>query len=237
MITKILKQVKQYRHAKLRHRRMKAFYSMLLSSGDSVIDIGANRGLYTKMFLNIGAKVLSVEPHPDCLVALHQIKSPSLTILPLAVSDKIGVQSFMLCNEDEVSTLSTEFKEEFNKQDFLNWDQEISVETTTLDAIIKQHGLPDYLKLDIEGYEHLVLSRLSLAVNLISFEYTYPFRNHAETCIKHIDQIGNYVYNYYQFESFEFELDSWVSSETMIQILQQMDSTFLVGDIYARRQS
>jgi FkbM family methyltransferase len=216
---------------------MKEFYSEFLSAGDYVMDVGANRGRYTQLFLSIGATVLSVEPHPECLNSLHQIKSASLTILPVAVSDQIGNQTFMLCNEDEVSTLSTEFKEEYGKQDFLNWNTEISVKTTTLDAIIEEHNLPTYLKIDIEGYEHLALSKLSHPVPFISFEFTYPFRHHAITCINHIDATGDYQYNYYAFEHFEFELDSWVSSEHMIDILQKLDSKILVGDIYARKRT
>ena len=237
MITRYLHQLKQRLRSIRRKQRMKAFYSELFSSGEYVMDIGANRGRYTQVFLSLGAKVLSVEPHPECLKSLYQIKSSSITILPVAVSDKIGSQTFMLCNEDEVSTLSSEFKEEYGKQEFLNWNKEISVKTTTLDAIIAGHNLPTYLKIDIEGYEHLALSQLSHAVPLISFEFTFPFRHHAVTCINQIDSIGDYLYNYYAYEHFEFELDSWVSSERMIAILQNLDPKTLVGDIYARRQT
>ncbi len=236
MITRYLKKLRQRLRSKRRQQRMQAFYLDLLSPDDYVMDIGANRGRYTQLFLLINAKVLAIEPHPDCLKSLRQIKSTSLNILPVAVSDKIGSQTFMLCNEDEVSTLSSEFIEEYGKQDFLNWNKEISVNTTTLDAIIEEYGLPYYLKIDIEGYEHLALSQLSHPVEIISFEFTYPFRHHAVTCIQHLDAIGDYAYNYYAFEHFEFELDSWVTGEVMIDILQKMNPQYLVGDIYARRQ-
>ena len=235
----ILKELIQKLKKTLRTRRqtlkMKRFYSQFIDQGDLIYDAGANRGRYTQVFLKLGASVIAIEPHPSCLAELNKIKSSSLTIVPNALSNTAGTATFMLCNEDEVSTLSTEFVSEYDRQDFLNWDDKIVVETTTFDHIISLHGLPRLLKIDIEGFEHIALKSLSHPIDYLSFEFTYPFRHYAIDCIDLIANLGDYQFNYYPYERFTFELDSWKSASEMRQVLDTIDPSILVGDIYAKR--
>src|SRR2546429_6718136 len=46
---------------------MREFYSSLLPPGGLVFDIGANVGTMTRVFASLGAKVIAVEPNPDCI--------------------------------------------------------------------------------------------------------------------------------------------------------------------------
>src|SRR5260221_39751 len=48
-------------------RRMQEFYSSLLPDGALVFDVGANVGTMTRVFSSLGARILAVEPNPDCV--------------------------------------------------------------------------------------------------------------------------------------------------------------------------
>ena len=55
---------------------------------------------------------------------------------------------------------------------------------TTLDHLIRDFGVPFYIKVDVEGYEPAVIRGLSRPVPLISFECNLPeFADEAEECI------------------------------------------------------
>ena len=68
----------------------------LLKSDDLVLDVGANIGNHTVFFaLIVGCKVISFEPHPDCLVHLEKSVrlnevSERVTIRPVAVGSESG---------------------------------------------------------------------------------------------------------------------------------------------------
>ena len=49
-----------------RRAKLARFYSQFIRPGDLVFDIGANIGVYAEVFQSIGARVVAVEPNPDC---------------------------------------------------------------------------------------------------------------------------------------------------------------------------
>ena len=58
--------------AALLRPRMRAHFSQFICPGELVFDIGANTGHLTQVFLSLGARVVCVEPHPDCVKALKK---------------------------------------------------------------------------------------------------------------------------------------------------------------------
>src|SRR5438094_10022684 len=54
-----------------RHRRMVRFYGQFLGPGDLGFDIGAHVGGRVRAWRRLGARVLAVEPQPDCLRVLR----------------------------------------------------------------------------------------------------------------------------------------------------------------------
>jgi Methyltransferase FkbM domain len=114
------------------------------------------------------------------------------------------------------------------------WDRTEKVEVTTLDDLIGKFGLPDFCKIDVEGFEPQVVSRLSSPLPILSFEHTLGMMERTERVIQKLDSLGSYEYNYSEGESMNLESDHWKPSVAVLSGLRREDSTL---DIYARLQS
>jgi hypothetical protein len=85
--------------------------------------------------------------------------------------------------------------------------------------LIEKYGIPQFIKIDVEGYELEVLKGLSHPINAISFEYTVP--EQAEklvTCIKRIEELdGKTLFNYSIGESMELVFQKWYTADRLIE--------------------
>ena len=95
-------------------RRQTNFYRQFVGPGDLCFDIGAHTGNHTSTWLQLGARVVAVEPQSE-FVGLMQKKfsdSSQFTLLQKAVAEKEGRQSFKISTANPtLSTLSDQWKE------------------------------------------------------------------------------------------------------------------------------
>jgi len=208
----------------------------LLNSGDLFFDIGAHLGSKSKQFLDKNLKAIMVEPLPQCVEQL-KIKfknKDNVEIIQKAVGRATG--NMTLDVNTKMPTTSTMAKHWKNGR-FSNekWDQKITVEMTTLDHLIKIHGLPKYIKIDVEGFEFDVLMGLSQKVGIISFEFTSEFLDQTINCLNHLKKIGYHEYNFSIGERRKF-YSNWSNTEDLIQKLRNeiINDKLLWGDIYCR---
>jgi FkbM family methyltransferase len=126
------------------------------------IDVGANCGIYSVIGcqINPDVQVISIEPVPKVCAALtNNVKQNKLVsrikILNLALGDTNGSIPF---HEAEDSTMGSLAIQGYKWQH----GNIIQVECRTLDSVVdEQNVAPDFLKIDVEGFEHLVLSGAS----------------------------------------------------------------------------
>ena len=73
-----------------RHRRMVAFYREFLGPGDLAFDVGAHVGSRVRAWRKLGARVVAVEPQPDCVRVLRLLfgRDPQVVL----VTDALGAQ-------------------------------------------------------------------------------------------------------------------------------------------------
>lgn len=223
-------------------------YDEIVKNGNSLcFDVGANIGNRTSIFLNIGYnKVLAIEPQKDCLSILHSKfdKNNKVIIIEKALSDKIGFNKIYISDANTISSMDTEFISEVKNDRFknYNWNNFYDIETTTLDSLIIEYGLPDFIKIDVEGFELNTLKGLSKSIKFISFEYTPELHQKSMMCIDILESIcKNYSYNFSLGESLEFSFNNWVDKKTLDTWLQQniinkrdKNNNLLFGDIYSK---
>src|SRR5262245_11935090 len=75
-----------------RQRRMSRLYREFLPPGDLGFDIGAHVGSRVRAWRRLGARVIAVEPQPDCLRVLRLFfgRDRGVTVVPGAVGSRTG---------------------------------------------------------------------------------------------------------------------------------------------------
>lgn len=223
-----------------RHRReMGAFYGNFFKSGDLVFDIGANNGNRSEIFLELGARVVAVEPQPLCQDVLKRLfaSSPRFTLVPKALGDAPGEAKMFIADASVLSTLSKDWIDKTTKSGRFaghEWSKSITVPLTTMDALIAEHGDPSFCKIDVEGFEVQVLKGLTRPVKAVSFELATEATDNALACIQRLESLGRYEYNFSNSESMKFERTAWLTSDAMVRVIKsELDSSYF-GDVYAR---
>src|SRR6201991_2541891 len=179
-----------------RHRRMVRLYREFLAPGELGFDIGAHVGSRVRAWRSLGARVIAIEPQPDCLRVLRLFfgRDKQVTIAAVAVGAKPGTAHLALSTATPtVSTLSTDWIDTVSTdRSFANvkWDRRLEVPVTTLDELVKEHGEPAFCKIDVEGFEADVLAGLSRPVLALSFECLPAAYDAALDVLKLVDRLG-----------------------------------------------
>lgn len=251
LIIKLLKSLKLYytaktvkhsidRHAwwNIHHRKKSLqFYSQFIRKGDLCFDVGANMGNRTEIFLELGAKVVCIEPQQFCLQYLYKLfgNNKDVIIVAKAVADREGYAELAICEDaSTISTMSNKWKNEGRFSKDYKWTTNQKVITTSLDALIVQYGLPVFCKIDVEGFEESVLKGLTKPIPFISFEFTREFFHDAKQCINHLLSIGPVEFNCSIGESMELVFSTWATSNELYEKLDSIEDELLWGDIYAK---
>jgi len=128
----------------------------LVKNGDSVLDIGANFGSYTKFFSNLvgeNGQVYSFEPIPEVNGYLRaNIASENIhnvTVHDFALSNSSGKASFSIPKFDHSGA-------NFYEGHLTEGDGDITVEVQRLDDLTIDNKI-SFVKCDVEGAELLVL--------------------------------------------------------------------------------
>ncbi len=220
---------------------MKQLYAQFVRPGDVVFDAGANVGDRTRIFAELGARVIAIEPQKECYRQLF-IKfydNPRVTIVPKALGADIGSLELHVSNVHQASSLSPELvsaeQADARWQGF-EWTETRRVPVTTLDALIAEFGRPSFIKLDIEGFEAEALKALSHPVAALSFEFVSVHLKPARESIALLERLHPMQYNFSIMEESKFVLDDWVDAAEFLQILNAPEITkaFMYGDAFAR---
>ncbi len=129
---------------------------------DLIYDVGMNNGDDTAYYLHKGYRVVAIEAHPvQARKAAERFENDvaegRLTILNIAVSEEEAELPFWVC--ESVSEWSSFDRKIASRQGAPH--RRITVHGKRFSDILKMHGVPYYLKVDIEGSDLLCVRALS----------------------------------------------------------------------------
>ena len=218
---------------------MDALYAHFVKPGDLVFDIGAHVGDRVAAFRRLGAKVVAVEPQRalNFVIGMMFSRDDCVVIERVAVGRKTGDVKLMINTDNPtISTASDAFinsAKDAPGWQGQHWDKSVRVPMTTLDSLIAKHGVPAFIKIDIEGFEEEALMGLTRPVAALSFEFTTIQRDIARACIDRCGTLGLTLFNAAIGES--QELGDWRSGEVMRRWIDELPHEANSGDIYALR--
>lgn len=225
-----------YRARPWRHRRLAAFYRQIVGPGDLAFDIGAHVGNRTRALRAAGARVVALEPQSVFHRFLMRDLPGDVTLLHMAAGRSIGTAELAVSRlHPTVSSLAAGFPGRMaDEPGFrqVRWDRQETVPVTTLDALIAAHGVPRFVKIDVEGHEAEVLAGLSRPVPWVAFEALPAAAETTLAAIAHLEALGPYHFNVIQGETVRFALP-WMTGTALSAVL---DGTRRgPADVYARR--
>ncbi len=235
----VLKSLRVYYGDKPRRTAMTRLYARFVKESDLVFDVGAHVGDRTAAFRSLGARVVAVEPQPALIRVLKVLygRDAGVAVEPVAIG-RTESTTELLVNIDNptVSTASVSFVDAADGAQGWEgqaWGKRVPVRVTTLDALIARHGVPSFIKIDIEGFEAEALGGLTQKIAALSFEFTTIQRDVALACIERCTALGYTRFNAALGESQKFAHAGWIDAATIAQWIAALPHAANSGDVYA----
>jgi FkbM family methyltransferase len=231
------------RQAALARNKMREFYRGILPPGALVFDIGANVGVLSAVFASLGAKVVALEPNPDCVRHIQlSYGEKQIEVIQAAAGAKNGLAVLNVSDEIDVrSSVSDDWMKTMGGQDESYrgiWTRKNVVPMLTLDTLIEHFGMPQFIKIDVEGFEEKVLSGLSAQPPMISFEFTAAFLAPAMRCLDmEVFREGskfNFAYNADWGYPARLENETWLEKKDLKKPLSDIEGSDKQGDIFVK---
>jgi len=187
--------------------------------------------------------VLAIEPQPDLAALLRRqfAGDPAVTVLAVAVGAAPGTATLLASRRTPtVTTLSRGWIERVQRTPGfagVAWQDRHEVPVTTLDALIAQHGVPRFCKIDVEGFEAEVLAGLSRPLPALSLEYLPAAIDVAQAALARLGALGAYRCNVTVGEAGRWLWPEWRDLAATARWLAGRRPDERSGDVWARLES
>lgn len=189
---------------------------------DVVFDVGANVGGWSQHALDAGAKQIhafEISPATQDTVVTRYENEPRVTVNRFGLSNEPGTVTIHHYPDHPALTTMTEFPHDVPST-------AVDVPVQTGDSYVKEHNIDriDFMKLDVEGAEELVIAGFAdtfkrNAVSVVQFEYgkvsiltKYLLKDFYEDLANHGFEIGIIGPTTVQFMPYDLSLEKFNDS-------------------------
>src|SRR5579862_15015 len=217
-------------------RHLQRFFEQLVRPGDLVFDIGAHVGLWTLGLERVGCRVIAVEPQGACADKIASRSGERVTIVHSAVGSAAGEAELFLSANTEMASLAPGWMKTMIERAGVPaeaWSESVIVPVRTLDDLVDEFGVPEYIKLDVEGSEAQALSGLGQPVNVISFEAHGQTVDYSSAVVGRLLELDRYEFNLSPGEFPKLLWPDWRDERRLLRALKDEPTGW--HNVFARR--
>jgi FkbM family methyltransferase len=192
-----------------------------------LFDIGANVGKWTLQNLDTNT-IIAVEASPTTYQRLvkNVTGKDSIIALNYAVTSSPETNvTFYESKSDALSTLDKRWLEDPRSRFGVNSPyngyspyKKILVKSITLDALIAQYGVPDLLKVDVEGAENIAIRSLTQRARLLCFEWASEWNKETYECVDHLASIGYTRFHIQVEDSYDYRPSQFEHNKNSVKL-------------------
>lgn len=156
-------------------------------------DIGANIGFWTvslSSMLGKGGSILAIEPDVQNIAYLKKNTlefNVDVDILNIGVSSKVGVA---VLNTDETGAMNS-----IGIVNDVSYTGQKKIKVESIDSIANRYGVPDFIKLDVEGHEYEVIVGGIFTLQQKKTIWLIEVTNNGPAVIEMLQKTGHIVVN------------------------------------------
>jgi FkbM family methyltransferase len=200
------------------------------------LDIGANIGKWSMANSDTTDRIIAVEASPNIYSDLKKnTKNKNIECLNYAVCD--NDEKDITFYESIVGVLSTINKDWLVSGTSRFCDtgyREITCKTTTLDKLIELYGLPELIKIDVEGGEYSCIKTLSQKVDNLCFEWASEVNDITFQCLDHLCDIGFTGFHIQHEDEYTYRPSCYTSANNVKNQLIKMTPKVHWGMIWCK---
>lgn len=200
-------------------------------------DIGANVGRWSLANIKNCDRIIAVEASPTTFNNLiRNIKNEKIICLNFVVcNSKDEYITFYNCTADTLSTINKDWLDSEKSRFYNKYKYDIiRCPTISLDKLIEEYGIPELIKIDVEGGEFETISSLTRKVNCLCFEWASETKDIAIQCMEYLQKLGYTEFSIQYDDVYTYRPTSYTDLEKIKSLINKTTPKNEFGMIWAK---